>query len=139
MNKKIFLLISFLSLQILVTSVAIAGNQKEIQHQRTVQSLLLGVNSENTGLKSGCAFMLGELKVSNAVIPLMKLLKENNNADIKIAAALALYKIGDKRGIFAIKMAAQFEQNERVRKTCELFYKNYLNQKENSTVFLSVE
>ena len=83
--------------------------------------------------------MLGELKISQAVIPLMKILKDPNNEELKIAAALALYKIEDGRGIYAIKKSIQFEQNERVRKICDLFYRSFIGQKELNTELLSVK
>ena len=44
--------------------------------QNTVSSLIEGLNSENLGLKSSSAYMIGELQLSKAVIPLMKILRD---------------------------------------------------------------
>ncbi len=112
-------------------------NQKEAQLKRTISSLLDGMKSDNLGLKSGSIYMLGELKVSDSVIPLMKILKNQNDEELKIAAALALYKIGDSRGMYAIKRSGKFETNGRVRKMCDLFYKSFKDQKEIKTELAS--
>lgn len=89
-------------------------------------SLVKGLNSGNTGLITSSAYMLGELKMDEAVIPLMKLLHSSKNEDIRIAAALALYKIGNPRGIFAVKQAIRFDESERVKKLCANFYNDFM-------------
>ena len=139
MSKILFLFLSILLLQISIFAKVQVAGQNEKQQDRTIQSLLIGINSENLGLKSSCVYMLGELKVSEAVIPLMKILKDQNDEELKIVAALALYKIGDGRGIYAIKKSVQFEQNERVKKICDLFYKSYQGKKELKTELFSVK
>jgi hypothetical protein len=113
--------------------------ENEVQLNRTVLSLMDGLNSDNMGLKSGSIYMLGELKVSESVIPLMKILKNQNDETLKVSAALALYKIGDSRGLYAIKRSGKFETNERVRKICDLFYRNFIGQKESKTELLSLK
>ncbi|HMK38638.1 MAG TPA: hypothetical protein VK569_04800, partial [Bacteroidota bacterium] len=40
----------------------------------TVASLLMGIRSENQGLRESAAFVLGEIKCADAVIPLMQML-----------------------------------------------------------------
>ena len=139
MSKILLLFIVVLLLQVSISAEVKFAGQNENQQERTIQSLLLGINSDNFGLKSSCTYMLGELKISHAVIPLMKLLKDNNNAELKIAAALALYKIGDERGIYAIKKSIQFEKDERVRKICDLFYRSFIGKKILNTEVISVK
>ena len=56
----------------------------------------------------------------------MKILHESECEEARIAASLSLYKICDKRGIFALKMAAKYDNSERVRKMCSNFYTQYL-------------
>ena len=92
-----------------------------------VKTLFEGINSENEGLQAGCAYMFGELCCDKAVISLLEILHNNPKEEMRILAALSLYKIGDLRGIFAIKQAIKFDESERVSKLCEGFYKSYLN------------
>jgi HEAT repeat protein len=73
--------------------------------------------------------MLGELKISNAVIPLMKVLRDDENEKARISAALALYKIGSPLSINAIKQARKFDESKRVIKLVSNFYNEYLRNK----------
>lgn len=94
------------------------------------KSLLLGVESENLGLQSCAAYMLGEFCCDEAVVPLLKILHNSPYEELRIMAALSLYKIGDSRGIFAIKQAIKFDVSKRVRKLCNNFYRAYLQAEE---------
>ena len=97
-----------------------------------IKSLLQGLQSDNLGLQAGCTYMLGELCCGKSVIVLMDILHNNPSEEVRILAALSLYKIRDSRGIFAIKQEMKFDESERVRLMCEKFYRAYL-QGENST------
>ena len=87
---------------------------------------LTGVNSDNLGLRVSSTYYLGEMKSEEAVIPLMNILKSDTSASARIMAALSLYKIGDARGIFAIKQAIQFDPNEQVKKMCSILSQMHL-------------
>jgi len=94
-------------------------------NQNTIESLLNGLSSENLGLKSSCAYMIGEFHIEKAVIPLMRILREDENEDMRIVAALALYKIGSPIAINAVKQAIRFDESERVSKHCASFYSDF--------------
>lgn len=95
----------------------------------TVASLMEGLNSENLGLKSSSAYMIGELQLSKALIPLLKILHEDENEEMRIAAALALYKIGSPIAIQAVKQSIRFDDSERVSKLCANFYYEFSRNK----------
>jgi isocitrate dehydrogenase kinase/phosphatase len=97
----------------------------------TIASLVEGLNSENIGLRSSSAYMIGELQLSSAVIPLLRILHQDENEEIRIAAALALYKIGSPTAIQAVKQSIRFDDSERVSKLCASFYNEYLRNKFN--------
>ena len=126
-----FLLITILLTCLLIGASYAEGNPKEVTKisQNTILSLENGLKSENLGLKSSCVYMLGELKVSNTVIPLMRILRENENDELRIAAALALYKIGTPMAIHAVKQSIRFDDSERVSKHCASFYYEYRKNK----------
>jgi HEAT repeat protein len=96
--------------------------------------LLIGLDSDNAGLTSSSAYYLGELSSAEAVIPLMKILKNAKQEELRISAALALLKIGDERGIYAIKRAIVFDESSRVSDMCEKFYNAYLYDKYSSEI-----
>ena len=95
-------------------------------NKKCIQTLLMGLNSENDGVQAGCIYMFGELCCDKAVIPLLRILHNDPREEIRILAALSLYKIGDSRGIFAIKQAREFDESDRVKRLCKLFFQAYL-------------
>jgi hypothetical protein len=93
-----------------------------------IKSLTNGLNSDNVGLRTSSVYLLGELKSNESVIELMRILRNDPYEEARILAALSLYKIGDARGINAIKQRTRFDESERVRKNCQLFYQSFLNE-----------
>jgi len=89
------------------------------------KNYLQGVKSENDGLRISSAYYLGERQSSQAIIPLMNMLHTDKSPEARIMAALSLFKIGDARGIYAIKEAITFDKSEWVRNMCKVFYRMY--------------
>ena len=85
-------------------------------------NLIAGVQSPNFGLRTSAAMMLGDIKSTNAVFSLMHMLRTETYERARIVAALALTKIGDPVGLYAVKQTARLDSNERLRKLCGLFY-----------------
>ena len=100
-----------------------AGHLQEL----TEETLLNGLTGENCGVQAGAMYMLGDLKVEKAVIPLMSILKSAPDDHARIIAALALCKIGDARGTFAVKRAALFDSSDHVRLVCSWYYNEYVH------------
>jgi len=67
--------------------------------------------------------MIGELQCQRSVIALLAILHDNPSEELRILAALSLYKLGDSRGIYAIKQAIKYDESNRVQRMCEIFYK----------------
>lgn len=100
----------------------------EVRYEQAVQNLLIGLASENDGLRRSSAYILGEIKSDEAVIPLMRALKSGTDEQTQIAAALSLCKIGDARGVFAVKQEARFGDSKKVRNSCSWFYDQYVER-----------
>lgn len=132
MLKTSIIIVIALSLtsSIFATRIIIPAKKNNFNRGVVVQNLLNGINSENQGLKLSSAYFLGQYKSSEAVIPLLSILKNDKSEESRIMAALSLIKIGDLRGIYAIKQAVKFDSSERVRKLCQVFYSDYLLNKE---------
>jgi DNA-binding transcriptional LysR family regulator len=75
--------------------------------------------------KEQAAYLLGESKCTKAVIPLMSMLR-NGEESGRVVAALALCRIGDARGTFAVKRAATFDESAKVRRLCAWYYDQYV-------------
>jgi hypothetical protein len=57
--------------------------------------------------------------------------------ECRVVAALALCRIGDARGTFAVKQAVRFDKSERVQKLAAWFYDQYV--KPGTYQFVSVD
>lgn len=98
------------------------NKEQKINFNKVEANLLAGIDTDNQGLFISSAQKLGEFKSEKAVLPLMKVLKSSNDEASRIAAALSLAKIGNAKGMFAVKRAAKFDESTRVRNLCEKFY-----------------
>ncbi|NNG27537.1 MAG: HEAT repeat domain-containing protein [Ignavibacteriaceae bacterium] len=135
---KNFTTISTVVLLIITLSTTVfAGDNSTKKYeasQNTISSLIEGLKSDNAGLKTSCAYLLGELNVTEGVIPLMRLLKNDECEQVRICAALALYKIGTPISIFAVKQAIRFDESKRVNKLAAKFYYDYLRSNQRADV-----
>lgn len=109
------------------------------QKENCIRTLIQGLNSDNPGLRAGCIYMFGKLCCDRSVVALLDILHSDPSEELRILAALSLYKINDSRGIFAIKQAIRFDNSERVRRLCERFYKAYLQRKNSSRLNIALK
>jgi len=131
--KRILLVALTIVLAVSLTTTAFAGVTKDQTkpafNMETVEAnLIMGVNSSNFGLRVSAANMLGDLKSTGGVFALMQMLRNETDERGRIVAALALIKIGDPVGIYAVKQTGRLDSNDRVRKLCALFYQEYQTQ-----------
>ena len=126
-----FSLLLLLTIQILPQEIA---NQNNSAKEACIETLLKGLQTENRGLQAGCTYMLGELCCNRGIITLLDILHSNPSEELRILAALSLYKIGDSRGIFAIKQSIKYDESDRVSRLCEKFYRAYLQEESNEPV-----
>jgi hypothetical protein len=105
---------------------AFAGDIKKSEildkYETVENNLLVGVESDNYGLRTSCAYFLGSIQSERALIPLLRMLKEGGTEEERILAALSLCKINSERGLFAVKRAIKFDDSERVQRMCKSFY-----------------
>ena len=99
-----------------------------------VDNITVGIESQNTGLHTSSALVMYDLisesylessDASKAMIPLLKLLKEGETDEERIAAAVALYQLGNPIGIYRLRGVAVFDDNERVATICKNLYVTY--------------
>jgi HEAT repeat protein len=99
-----------------------------------VDNLTVGIESPNTGLHTSSALVIYDLisesylessDASKAMIPLLKLLNEGKTDEERIAAAVALYQLGNPIGIYRLRGVAVFDDNERVAAICKNLYVTY--------------
>lgn len=124
---KTLLSIVLVTLFSLSVTFALPNSFSKEKNELIEKNLLVGINSDNFGLKTSAAYFLGENKSDKAVLPLLKMLHEEQSEEARILAALSLIKIGNSIGVYAVKRAGLFDESEKVRKMCNLFFNTYSN------------
>lgn len=133
MKKLVFLLVCF-SFTFSYFAADSLKVQKVSTYENIENNLLVGLATQNEGLKFSCAYFLGEMKSSKAVIPLMRLFHNGETDEMKIIAALSLCKIKSERGVFAVKRGITFADSERVQRLCNIFYNQHLRDERKGEV-----
>ena len=122
MKKQVLILIAvFLA----AFATSLAGNTNHISRDLIEQNYLEGVQSDNEGLRVSSAYFLGEMKSDKAVIPLMRMLRNDESESARLMAALSLIKIGDARGVYMVKKTADLNDSDRVKKLAKFLYAAY--------------
>jgi HEAT repeat protein len=127
--KRTLLVTLTLVLAVTLTTTAFAGTDKKDvqptwQTEQVEANLIAGVQSNNFGLR------LSEFKTAKAVFTLMGMLRNESDERGRIVAAMALIKIGDPVGLYAVKQTGRLDDNVRVRKLCALFYQEHEQEKQ---------
>jgi hypothetical protein len=118
---------------ILLANISLAKDSKnrdtrfaDDKLKRIEKNLVFAMESSIPTLQASAAMVLKQVKeavpeyeFSSAVIPLMRMLKdEEKEANVRIAAALTLQDLKSSRGDYAIKRTAQFSDVGRVKHIC---------------------
>ena len=114
------------------------ANLNSSQMEACYETLQQGLRSDNDGLMAGCAYMVGEVRCERSVISLLKILHNNPSEELRIIAALSLYKIGDARGIYAIRQAIKYDDSKRVQRMCKIFYTTYVQESPDNIINVAV-
>jgi len=137
------LIIVFFAIIAVQTLSAQATGFPEEKKSAIVDNLTMAIVSENTGLHTSGVLVLSDLinesylknsDASETMIPLLKLLKNGKTDEERIAAAVALYQLGNEIGIYQLRGIAIFDDNEKVATVCKNLYYTY--HKLNGTEYL---
>ena len=94
--------------------------------KNTIQSLIIGLNSDNKGVIIGCAIMAGDYQITETVEHLAKILNSDLSYDIKTAVVFALYQIQTKEALIALKKACTKNNCPFLKQSAEVFLNHYL-------------
>ena len=117
---------------ILFSSVVSAQSAAEVRKicssDFAVNNLTKGINSDNLGLCKSCIYYAGYYKIQRCVKPLTRILGNTSiEANVRKLAAVCLFRIGDRKGINAIRDTALFEKDDRLKNFCSALYEAYVN------------
>ena len=117
------------TLLLVIASPALAGGDDDLSlmtnRDEVVAKFLAQLQSCDLSEKQIAAFALGEARCTEAVVPLLKMLHDGPEK-CRIVAALALCRMGEPRGTYAVKQAARFDESERVRTLAAWYYDQYV-------------
>lgn len=106
----------------------------EKKKEIVVDNLKEGILSDNSGLRTSSACVLSNLinesyiekdDADKTMIPLLRMLENGENECERIAAAVALFKLGNGIGIYRLRGIAIFDDNEKVSQVCKNLYYSY--------------
>lgn len=85
---------------------------------------IAGLNSGDPGLQVSSAYFLGEMKSREAVLPLLKIFREEKNDNVRLAAAWSLIKIGNSLGTYLVKRECYRGEYEQIRFMLHQLYRD---------------
>lgn len=103
--------------------------------KNAIESLIMGIKSENAGVKRDGIYFAGKYGIVETVDILVEELKNEKNPKNRILIALSLYMIGKEKGIDAILKTASTDQDKKVRKMCTAIVNEYNNSKNETSFF----
>ncbi len=128
------LLIVFMSLSLFPFISAQTVQFSNAKKSAIVDNLTAGIKSTNDGLRSSSANVMYDLieenylnsnDASKSMIPLLNMLENGKTDEERIAAALALYQLGNGIGIYRLRGVAIFDSNKKVSSICKNLYYTY--------------
>ncbi len=125
-HRYIKLTVSFI---LIFVSVMSAQGKIRSFGQKEIDNLIVGLKSENYGLRNSAIQLAGKYFVKESAPVVRDILKSSNDSDEKILAASVLLRINDGFGMRLVKKLADSDSDERVRSMSDALYRTYLLHK----------
>ncbi|MCU7490370.1 MAG: HEAT repeat domain-containing protein [Ignavibacteria bacterium] len=131
--KSSSLLAAALLVMILLTSTSSFAQTNSVPvkalvvNRTAIGNLIMGIESDNTGLSRSSIYYAGLYRVPEAVKPLLEKMRSESDASTKILIALALFRIGDPEGMDMIESLSVKDPDSRVRRMCSAIFNEYVS------------
>jgi HEAT repeat protein len=119
--------LTLLTVLILATT-AMGQSVRSAKHtfnETAIKNLMVGLNSENEGLRKSSIYFAGLYGIEEAAGTLVDQFPEEKNPKLRILIALALYRIGDQKGMDAIFTASKKDGDQEVKRICSAIADEY--------------
>lgn len=120
----VVLIISLLQFGGSINGSQILASPKKIT-PNAIETLIMGLNSENEGLVSQCIIFAGKHRIIEAVKALEMITKSKLSFELKAAAVYALYKIHTSDALDALKNVSIENDCPFIRQTTKVFLADY--------------
>lgn len=94
-------------------------NYPNVDWKRAELNYIAGLSSDNTGVRRNSAAFLGEYRLTNAVEPLINVLKHDKVESVRMASALALVLINTSEARAAVEESSVYDGSDKVAKFCQ--------------------
>jgi hypothetical protein len=134
-SEKLYFALVAILFVLLVTNT-FGQNQKisEIsKHKYALQNLVMGIQSENAGVRESSIYFAGQYRFIDAEDALINQLKVEKDSDIKVLIGLALFRMSSEKGMNELQRVASSDENPRVRRMSYAIYNEYLVNNSNRT------
>lgn len=133
-EKFYFVLVTILFLVLVSDSF---GQTKQVadltDHKYALQNLVMGIHSENPGVRESAIYFAGEYRFIDTENELIKQLKVEKESDIKVLIGLALFRMNSEKGMNELQVVTENDSNPRVRRMSKAIYNEYLVNYTNRT------
>lgn len=113
--RVILVVLFLLSISLDIYAENAPSKKNRVSYKAIEETLLVGLNSDNLGLKISSAYMLGEIKSKNAIPELTAFINNIDNDKARLTAILALLKIASSESDVALN---QNDSNSEVSELC---------------------
>ena len=103
-------------------------------NKHALENLLVGIRSDNDGVKRSCIYFAGKYKIAEAEDALIKQLHNEKNSSTRILISLVLYEMGSVDGLLEVKKLAKEDIDPEVRRMSTCIYNEYLINDVNNSV-----
>jgi len=97
------------------------------KHKYALDNLIMGIHSENEGVRKSAIYFAGKYKVEETAGVLIAQLNNEENASIRVLIALALFEMDSKEGLDAVRKLSVNDDNLKVRRMAAFIYKEFVN------------
>jgi len=134
-SKKVYFgLVVVLFFALFTNSFAQNQSTKDLGlSKNSSQSLVMGIHSDNTGVRESSIYLVGKYRISDLENELISQLKVEKDSDIKVLIGLALFRMNSEKGMNELQMLTKKDSNPRVRRMSQAIYNEYLVINSNRT------
>ncbi len=100
---------------------------KDNLSKNAIGNLIVGINSQNEGVKRCCIYFAGLYEINEATDALVDVLSKEKDPKNRVLIALALYKIGNPIGMDAVYKTASVDKDSTVRRKCAAIYNEFVS------------
>ena len=104
------------------------NGDKDEKHptEKQANSLVMGIKSSNEGVSQSSIYYAGQYRIVQSVEVLINILNDPQRDNYtRTLAALSLGRIGDPKGIKAIKEIAEGDKDAKLKTVSNIIYKEY--------------